>query len=280
MLLPAALRLAPVQAQGLGHPITSGLPTMDWAISSAAMEPDGAQAHYSERLVTLPNLSFCYDRDRIVAQHGNDDLRARRKHGTVFLCSQNLSKLLPGQDEVFARILASVTDSELWLVARPAAAVNEKFRVRLAAACAAHGVAAERIVLHPRLDQGAFLVLNQTADIFLDGMGWSGCNTTFEAIAMGLPVVTWPGAMMRARHSAAMLQVMGVRDTVAASADEYVAIAARLATDSEWRAAITAAMAENSPRIYDDLAPIRALEDFLIKACRGDSEPAPPEAGA
>lgn len=41
--------------------------------------------------------------------------------------------------------------------------------------------------------------------------------------------MTWPGRMMRGRHSLAILRLMGIADTVAGSADEYVEIAVRLA---------------------------------------------------
>ncbi len=41
--------------------------------------------------------------------------------------------------------------------------------------------------------------LNRCCDLFLDSVGWSGCNSTLEALACGLPVVTWPGELMRGR---------------------------------------------------------------------------------
>ena len=52
----AALRLAPVQAVSWGHPETSGLPTMDYYLSAAALEPPDAQANYTERLLALPGV--------------------------------------------------------------------------------------------------------------------------------------------------------------------------------------------------------------------------------
>ena len=56
----ASMRLAPVQAATWGHPITTGLPTIDYFLSSEALEPAGAEAHYSERLVRLPGLGCSY----------------------------------------------------------------------------------------------------------------------------------------------------------------------------------------------------------------------------
>ncbi len=56
----AAQRLAGVQCCSWGHPVTSGLATIDHFLSSELMEPADAQAHYRENLVRLPNLSvYC-----------------------------------------------------------------------------------------------------------------------------------------------------------------------------------------------------------------------------
>ena len=58
----ASLRLAPRQAAGWGHPETTGLPTMDFYLSAQGFEPEGAQAHYAERLLALPNLGCHLER--------------------------------------------------------------------------------------------------------------------------------------------------------------------------------------------------------------------------
>jgi len=60
-VLLAAQRLAPVQCNSWGHPETSGLPTLDYFLSSDLMEPPDAASHYTERLIRLPNLSIYYE---------------------------------------------------------------------------------------------------------------------------------------------------------------------------------------------------------------------------
>jgi protein O-GlcNAc transferase len=64
----AALRLAPVQCDGLGHPSTTGLPTIDFALSGALLDPPEGQEQYTERLVRLPNFGTYYEPLRPVAQ--------------------------------------------------------------------------------------------------------------------------------------------------------------------------------------------------------------------
>jgi hypothetical protein len=68
---------------------------------------------------------------------------------------------------------------------------------------------------------------------------------------------------MRARHAAAILRLGGLDDLVAADADGFVAIAARLAHDDAWREAVGRSVLEAQARIYDDGAPLRSLAGFL-----------------
>src|SRR5262249_11664945 len=51
----ASLRLAPVQCVSWGHPSTTGYPTIDYFLTSEAMEPPDGAEHYTERLGRLPH---------------------------------------------------------------------------------------------------------------------------------------------------------------------------------------------------------------------------------
>jgi len=120
-----------------------------------------------------------------------------------------------------------------------------------------------------RLSQSKFVAAAGLSDVFLDSIGWSGCNSALECLTQALPIVTFEGATMRGRHSAAILRMIGVEDTIATTVDDYVAIATRLGKDAQFRRAISSRMAENRHKIYRDRAPVAALEDFLEKAVRG-----------
>jgi protein O-GlcNAc transferase len=78
--------------------------------------------------------------------------------------------------------------------------------------------------------------------------------------------VTIPGRFMRGRHTAAILRRIGCEETVAETLDEYVAIAARLGLDAEWRTRVRRAVAERKHHAFRDTACIRALETFLTVA--------------
>jgi len=82
------------------------------------------------------------------------------------------------------------------------------------------------------------------------------------------PVVTLAGALMRGRHTAAILERMGVTETIANSPNDYVAIAVRLAREPSWRASLQRQIEANRDRVYRDDACIAALETFLNAAVR------------
>jgi CRISPR-associated protein Csy1 len=262
----AALRLAPVQVAGWGHPTTTGLPSIDYFLSSEAMEPEGAQAHYRERLATLPGLGTYY---AAPAAPGAPDRAAFGLPGdeTLFLVPQSLFKIHPDNDRLIARIIAADPKAALVFFSAPYEGVNQVFGERLAEAFAAEGVHAEaRAIVLPRMTHEDYLRVNRCCDVMLDTLHWSGGNTSLDALASGLPVVTLPGSLMRGRQSSAMLRLLGVDELVARDLDDYVAIASRLGRDPALRASLSQRITAAAPTLFSRDEPIRALEDFLLRA--------------
>jgi predicted O-linked N-acetylglucosamine transferase (SPINDLY family) len=271
----AAQRLAPVQCNSWGHPDTSGFPTLDYYLSSDLMEPANGEAHYAERLIRLPNLSIYYEPLDLPSVAVTRAELGLRPDAVVYWCGQSLYKYLPQYDQVFARIAREVPDCQFAFIRyRRGEDANALFRQRLDRAFGAVGLRAEdHCVVLPRLDQQRFIAATGQADIFLDSLGWSGCNSMLESLEHDLPVVTLAGPLMRGCHGVAILTMMGVTETIAGSIDDYVAIAARLGHDAAWRSAIKAQIAANKHRMYRDRACIVALEDFLDRVARGRASP-------
>ncbi len=267
----AAQRLAPVQCNSWGHPDTSGMPTLDYYLSSELMEPADSADHYSEKLVRLPNLSVYYDPIETEPARVDRSALGLRAGATVYWCGQSLYKYLPQHDRVFAKIASSIGDCQFVFLKHPSApAVTELFQKRLEGAFASMGMkASDHCVFLDRLDAGQFVGAMAQCDVYLDSIEWSGCNSTLESLACNLPIVTLSGALMRGRHSAAILQMMGIEETIANSVEDYIAIAAKLGADREARLAMSSAVAERKRLVYRDRACILALEEFLENAVRG-----------
>lgn len=266
----AAQRLAPVQCVSWGHPETSGFPTIDYYLSSDLMEPPGAAGHYTEKLVRLPNLSVHYEpHPRPPAALSRADV-GLRPDAVAFWCGQAVHKYLPLDDEVFPLIASEAGDCQFVFIAFPGAPhVTAVLEGRLERAFAACGLdAANHCVMLPQLDPAHFTAAMGLCDVMLDSIGWSGCNASFESLAHDLPVVTLPGDLMRGRHTAAILQMMEVTETIATTIDDYVALAIRLAREPARRAAVKAKIARSKHRVYGDRACIAALEEFLDRVAR------------
>ncbi len=267
----ASLKLAPIQCVSLGHPDTTGMPTIDYYLSSDLMEPLDADDHYTEKLIRLPNLGFHYvplEMSSIEVTRENLGLRI---NSTLFLCSHALFSYLPQYDEVFPQIAKKVGDCQFLFIAHEnrISPVTEKFYSRIKSVFDKFKLNNEfYTVFLPALNPSEYQAVNKLSDVFLDSIGWSSNNSTFEALAYNLPIVTLPGKLMRQRHCAGILKMLGVTETIASSPDEYVDIAVRLGKDLEWRTYISNKIAENKYRIYKDMECIIALENFLEKAVK------------
>lgn len=262
----ASLRLAPVQCAGWGHPTTTGLPSMDWFLSCESMEPEGAQSSYRERLALLPGLGTDY------AQPSGESQGRRRDFGLpegrrLYLVPQSLFKIHPDNDELIAGVLAADPEGLVVLFDAHHPALVEAFAARLAPVLAARGLSTQRHLLFlPTMSHGRYLRVNRLCDVMLDTLHWSGGNTTLDAIATGLPVVTLPGALMRGRQSQAMLRMLGLEELVARDRDDYVRIAVETARDPGRRSDLANRMAGRSGELFGQRRPLAALEEFLERA--------------
>ena len=264
----AAQRLAPTQCNSWGHPETSGFPTLDYFLSSELMEPPDGQQHYTEKLVPLPNLSIYYEPVGLAPRESDPTSPEWRAPGRpVYWCGQSLYKYLPQYDEVFPRIAREVGNCRfIFIEFADGGYVTEVFRKRLDHAFAKFGLrASDHIVVLPRMSQHEFIAATGQSDIGLDSIGWSGGNTTLESLGQDLPIVTMTGALMRGRHTMAMLQMMGITDTISDTVDDYVSTAVRLAQDISWRMGLRKRIAESKARLYQDHSCILALEEFLVR---------------
>lgn len=258
----ASLRLAPLQAGTWGHPETTGLPTIDCFLSAQALEPEAAQAHYTEKLVALPGLGCCVaSAPETPASAALPDLP---EGVPLLLCPGTAHKYAPEHDGVFPAIARALGDCCLVFFASRPVELSQKLRQRLDAAFARAGLEPRRFVRFlPWLPRPEFHALVRQADAMLDTIGFSGFNTALQAIGGGLPVVGYEGRFLRGRLASGALRHIGMGELVATGEREYVELAVSLATDRERRARLRRSLEAARPRLYHDTAPIRALEDVL-----------------
>jgi protein O-GlcNAc transferase len=263
----ASLRLAPVQAAAWGHPETTGLPTIDYYLSAEDFEPANAQENYTERLVALPHLG-CFYRPSPVAVV-DADLRSLGidTDSPLLICPGMPFKYAPQYDSVITEIARRLGRCRFIFFRSRLNSTSDKVRRRLEAAFARSRLDFDELVTFiPWQDRRGFYGLLKRADVFLDTIGFSGFNTAAQAVECGLPIVTREGRFMRGRLASGILRRMGLSELIARSEEDYVALAIRLVRDQEYRDQVRERIGASSHVLFADLAPIRAMEDFLVKA--------------
>lgn len=263
----AFARLAPVQCVGWGHPVTTGIPTVDYFLSAKALETADANAHYTEQLIRLNRLPTYYSRPRQAPAPLSRAQFGFSPNATLYLSPQSLFKFHPEFDIALATLLRRDPNSRILLIAGIHPHWNKLLARRIANA---FPDVANRVVFVPRVGQNEFFRLLLMADVLLDPPYFGGGNTTYEALAAGLPIVTWPGRFMRGRVTQACYQQMGFRQLVAGSLGQYVEIATRLANDAAWKAQVRAEIHERRGVLYEDNSAVTELEDFFTAAVQAN----------
>ena len=263
-------RLAPVQCAFYGHPITTGIKTVDYFISHADCEVADGEAHYSEKLVRLSEgVTYAYyprPPAPAIKKGRRDFTLADSDH--IYLCAQSLFKIHPHFDPMLLEILSRDAEAIIVFFEGEHATWTDLLKKRLEGRL---GEEACRIRFVGRQQYEDYLNLVAMADVILDTPYFNGGATTFDALAMGKPIVTLPNDYMRGRQTYALYRRMGVMDCVAGSPGEYIEKAVRLGTDATYRAEIERKISANSYRIFEDMGMVRELEAHLreMVQCRG-----------
>jgi len=262
----ASLRLAPVQVATWGHPETTGLPTIDYYLSAEGMEPLDAQENYTERLITLPNLGCFYRPWESEVMRPDLGKLGINSQVPIFLCPGMPFKYAPQDDWIFAEIARRLGRCQFVFFIPGIRDLAEKLRQRLEIVFAQYGLnIAEYVIFIPWLTGPAFYGLLRSADVFLDTIGFSGFNTAMQAVECGTPIVTREGRFLRGRLASGILKRMGLQELVAPSEEEYISLAVKLIRDGEYRERVRKRIEAERYVLFEDIAPIRALEDFLAR---------------
>lgn len=269
----ASQRLADVQLAAWGHPITTGLPTIDSYLSGAMLESPEADSHYTERLIRLPGTG-CYTRFAPLApERCRFDLASLPATAPRLLIAQSPFKFHPENDDMVIAIAQRCPDAVFMIPSSDKFPNSvEKIIQRIDTRARDMGVALplrDRILILPWLSPPEFHDLLGAVDVFLDLPTFSGYTTAWQAIHCGLPVVTHEGTFMRQRLAAGLLRQAGLTETIAQSMEAYVDIAANLAERSRDKAQYGAyrnQIRAAAPTADHNIAAVRAFEEVVLSA--------------
>ena len=258
----AYARLAPVQCVSFGHPDTTGIPNMDWWISSEHFEPDGSDGDYSERLWRIPEvgtLAYYYHPARNFQPPGREAL-GLPGGARLYTCPQTLFKLHPQFDALAAGILRNDGEGRLVLIEPPHRPWLDALMQRLRTSMPD---VLDRVLVLPAMSHERFLGLLAASDVVLDTPHFNGMNSTLESFAVGTPVITRPGPLQRMRHTAGMYAAIGMEDLCASSDEDYVRLALEVARDPEQRATFSSTIRAREAALFEDARVVRGFEAFF-----------------
>ena len=231
-----ALRAAPVQMHYLGYLGTFGASYMDYVVADRTVVTPQTEAHFSEKIIYLPDSHQVNDRKRRIADKTftREELGLPRS-GFVFCCFNTNYKILPAAFAAWMSILKAVPGSVLFLYAR-----YEVTKTNLRAQAARHGVDPQRLVFGERMELPEYLARYRTADLFLDTLPYNAGTTASDALWAGLPVLTLSGEAYVSRTAASLLTAIGAPELITSTQQEYEQLAIELASNPQRLAEIRA----------------------------------------
>jgi len=256
----AFARLAPLQCVGWGHPVSTGIPTIDCFISSVDLESgDDANERYTEKLIRLglpPTFLYRPAEPPVEEISALENTDAKN----LYVCGQTLFKIHPDFDPLLAEILNRDTDG-LAVFIEQGPGWTEALLERWAPLVPN---VESRVRFLPRMSQGAFFNLLKKADAILDTPHFSGGVSSAEAFTFGKAVVTWPSdTLMPGRVTYAYYRQMGIEACCVASAEEYVETALRFGTDPAFRTKMESRIADAAAKLFQRNDVLRELEERL-----------------
>lgn len=267
-LLVFARRPAPIQMAWIGYPNTTGLQSIEYRITDEWADPEPyADTIHSEQLLRLPSGFNCYlppaDSPPV------SPLPASHAGSVTFGSFNNFAKINAKVIETWAEILKLTPGSRLLVKCKQMG--DAWVREKLGNQFRDLGIREDQLLLLSHIAQTAgHLDAYNLVDVGLDSFPFNGATTSFEALWMGVPIVTLAGDRHAARVGVSILHRLGLDDLIANTSEDYIEIAASLAGRLEELAALRSSMRGRMTEsgLTDAVRTTREVEDAYRRAWR------------
>jgi protein O-GlcNAc transferase len=257
-----AARPAPVQVNFLGFAGTLGAAYYDYIITDAYTTPQDEQANFEERLLPLAECYIPSDPKRVLGPLPPREIYGLPADAFVFMSQAAPYKVLPEMFAVWARLVASVDGSVLWM--RP---MRPEAQANLRNAASRRGIAGERLIFAPSESVPQYLARYRVADLYLDTFPFGSHTTVNDALFAGLPVLTLAGRSMAARASASQVRAAGLPEMIASSHEGYESIALALVRNRQRLDDLTARLRGRgrTSALFDMTSYAKRFEDAMLR---------------
>tara|TARA_B110000977_G_scaffold179119_1_gene237400 strand:- start:86 stop:1747 length:1662 start_codon:yes stop_codon:yes gene_type:complete len=208
-------RLAPIQILWLGYNNTSGLNQMDYLIADPNLIKKNEVKFYSEKIIFLPNIWNCHAGFSILRKETPAPL-IKNKHIT-FGSFNNANKISDETVSVWSKILQSTDNSRLILKSSHTygdKSLRKKFEK--------NKVLNQITFLDRKNSFEEHIDEYKKIDLALDTFPYNGVTTSFEAIWMGVPLLTLKGFNPNSRAGESINKNLNMSYLIAHNKDEYV----------------------------------------------------------
>ena len=220
-------RIAKKQIIWMGYCNTTGLKNMDYIITDPNLIYENEKDLYAEQVLYLPEIwnthcGFDFEREE------NPPPLIKNNYVT-FGSFNNPSKINENVIACWAKILENIKNSKL-IIKCPS---DKQQLIRLKKSLKEKRVL-DSVIFHTSFDNKKdHLNLYKNVDIALDTFPYNGVTTSFEAIWMGVPVLTMAGYNFNSRCGESINKNLGTEQLISKDKKEYVSKAVDLSTDKE-----------------------------------------------
>jgi predicted O-linked N-acetylglucosamine transferase (SPINDLY family) len=253
-----ARRAAPIQCHYIGYFASTGLSTMDYLLADDVLIPPALETQFTETIWRLPRSWLAYQPLEQAPEPG----WLPAEDGRICLGSfNNLVKVREDCLRLWAGVLKALP--EAWLLLKDGRATDPASQRRIREALQALGVDEQRVVFAGRMkDWAEHMRLYDQVDIALDTLPMNSGTTAFDALWMGVPLITLAGSTLAGRMGAAIVTGIGHPEWVVVDEADYVTKVVALARDVDIRKRLRHTQREqmrNSP-LCDGEGLARSLE--------------------
>lgn len=223
-----ARKPAPVQITYLGYPDTTGMRAIDVRITDALADPEGAESRHAERVERIEGCFLCYPLRCATAPIS--DLPAKSNGHLTFGSFNNLAKISPTTIQLWKSVLETLPTAKM--IIKTTSMGDVPTRDIAARRFASQGLPMDRVtLLGPRDSQDQHLDTYRAIDVALDTYPYNGTTTTCEALAMGIPVVSFVGQHHASRVGLSILTAAGHPEWCTDDSSRFAGIACAFAED-------------------------------------------------
>ena len=217
-------RIAPIQVTWLGYCNTTGVDEMDYIFADKNLIMEDEIKLYSEKVIFSSGIWNCHS--------GLEHERIKqappiiKNNYLTFGSFNNFAKINKNVVRVWSKILKSIENSKLILKSSiPLQTTNIKKLFKK------HGVL-DSVIFISSKKFNEHLNLYNSIDVCLDTFPYNGVTTSFEALWMGVPVLTMKGYNFNSRCGESINKNLNLVSMIANDENDYI-LKAQAFTDKE-----------------------------------------------